>query len=418
MADHGYDFSVSNTASAPQRPKRPIGAATPEESPEQAGPIDQRFDVGFSYRVWFVDGVFTLDDARLADAIAPDQQRRRPSVLVFLDSGVAAADPSISQRIVDYFRAWSSRCRLVADPIVVEGGEAAKQGWSAIEPLFGHLRAFGLDRHDTVVTVGGGAVLDATGFVAATAHRGVRHVRIPTTVLSQNDSAVGVKNAINGFGSKNFIGTFAPPTAVLIDVSLLATLEVRDRCAGMAEAVKVAAIRDAAFFEWLEDHVSQLVAFERSAVAQSVRRAAVLHLEHIRDSGDPFEQGNARPLDFGHWVAHKLESMSDHALRHGEAVAIGMCVDTSYAAATGVASGAVRDRISVLLAGLGLPTSHSLLAQRGASGTLTVLDGLEEFRQHLGGDLSITLLSDIGRGLQVGDIDRAVMEMVCQSLAH
>src|SRR5690606_1083383 len=127
------------------------------------------------------------------------------------------------------------------------------------------------------IGLGGGAVLDAVGLVAATTHRGIRHVRVPTTVLSQNDSGAGVKNGVNLYDQKNFVGTFAPPCAVVNGLDLLDTLPPRDKIAGMAEAVKVALIRDAEFFEWLERHADDLVVFERSGMRHMIRRCAELH---------------------------------------------------------------------------------------------------------------------------------------------
>src|SRR5262249_48180532 len=153
-------------------------------------------------------------------------------------------------------------------------------------------------------------VLDAVGLVAATSHRGIRLIRVPTTVLAQNDSGVGVKNAVNLKGSKNFIGTFAPPFAVLNDLALIGNLPAREKIAGMAEAVKVALIRDAAFFQWLEQNIDALSLFERPAMAYMIRRCAEIHMRQIAEGGDPFESGSARPLDFGHWSAHKLESLT------------------------------------------------------------------------------------------------------------
>src|SRR4029079_4140447 len=126
--------------------------------------------------------------------------------------------------------------------------------------------AQGLDRHAFVMAVGGGALLDLVGYAAATTHRGGRLLRVPTTVLAQNDSGVGVKNGVNAFGVKNLVGTFAPPFAVINDLRFLQTLEPRERVAGMAEAVKVALVRDASFFEWMEAEAAGLAAFQAEAV--------------------------------------------------------------------------------------------------------------------------------------------------------
>jgi 3-dehydroquinate synthase len=299
--------------------------------------------------------------------------------------------------------------RLAADPAEVAGGEAAKNDPEALGWLQAGFHAAGLDRHSFVLIVGGGAVLDMVGYAAATTHRGLRIVRVPTTVLGQNDSGVGVKNGVNALGTKNLLGTFAPPFAVLNDRRFLETLSPRDRVEGMAEAVKVALIRDLPFFEWLEAHAARIAAFEAEAVAYSIRRCAELHLAHIAGSGDPFEAGSARPLDFGHWAAHKLETLTTHALRHGEAVAIGMALDCRYSVETGLLDEGSLARICNVLEALGLPTWDDALSRRDATGLPLVLRGLEEFREHLGGELSLTLLRGLGHGVEVREVEEAAL---------
>jgi len=248
-------------------------------------------------------------------------------------------------------------------------------------------------------------LLDAAGFAAATAHRGIRHVRIPTTTLSQADSGIGVKNGINAFGKKNFIGTFAPPHAVINDFNLLATLEPRDQRAGYVEAVKVACIRDRAFFGEIERDAEKLTTFEPAAMKRLIQRCAELHLDHIATSGDPFELGSARPLDFGHWSAHKLEQLSNFQIRHGEAVAIGIALDVVYSRQVGLLDAPSAERILTLLERLGFDLFANELLNVGSDGNLQVLGGLNEFREHLGGDLTITLLREIGRGVEVHEVN-------------
>jgi 3-dehydroquinate synthase len=185
----------------------------------------------------------------------------------------------------------------------------------------------------------------------------------------------------------------------------------------MAEAIKVALIRDGSFFDWLEDHAEALAKFEPSAVERLIERTAELHLAHIASSGDPFESKSARPLDYGHWIAHKLESMTDHALRHGEAVAIGMAVDTLYSAAKGLLDAASAERVVRLLRALSLPIYHPALHWLDETGRPRFLSGLEEFRQHLGGRLSVTLLTDVGGELQADKIDELVLFQQVERLA-
>jgi 3-dehydroquinate synthase len=233
-------------------------------------------------------------------------------------------------------------------------------------------------------------------------------VRVPTTVLGQGDSGVGVKNGVNAFGKKNFLGTFAPPFAVINDIEFLDTLPLRDQIAGMAEAVKVALIKDASFFRFIVESAAPLSRGERAPVEALVERCAGLHLEHIRSGGDPFELGSKRPLDFGHWAAHKLESLTEHRLRHGECVAIGMALDTVYASLVGLCSVDVRDTVLTTLETLGFALWDEALTML-ADGRPRVLEGLAEFREHLGGELTVTMLREVGSAVEVHAIDERAM---------
>jgi 3-dehydroquinate synthase len=254
------------------------------------------------------------------------------------------------------------------------------------------------------------------GLAAATAHRGLRHIRIPSTTLSQDDSGVGVKNGINAFGKKNFIGTFSPPFAVLNDFDLLESLAPRDKRAGYVEAVKVALIRDAAFFDTIEKNAARLREFDPDAMAELIYRCAELHVDHIASSGDPFEFGSARPLDFGHWAAHKLEQLSEYKIRHGEAVAIGIAVDVIYARLSHLLDSAAAERILQLLENLGFELFANELMHVNSTGSFMLLEGLEEFREHLGGELTITLVERIGRGIEVHALDLSLVMRAIQEL--
>ncbi|MGD0745604.1 MAG: 3-dehydroquinate synthase, partial [Verrucomicrobiota bacterium] len=234
----------------------------------------------------------------------------------------------------------------------------------------------------------------------------------------QADSGIGVKNGINAFGRKNFIGTFAPPYAVFNDFNLLATLEPRDKRAGYVEAVKVACIRDRAFFEEIERAADQLAAFEPAAVKRLIHRCAELHLDHIAASGDPFESGSARPLDFGHWSAHKLEQLSGFQIGHGEAVAIGIALDVIYSRNIGLLDAEAAGRILKLLERLGFSLFADELLGADAGNHLQILNGLEEFREHLGGELSITLLKKIGHSVEVHEMNLSKVVEAVHELQH
>jgi 3-dehydroquinate synthase len=369
----------------------------------------QRFAVAYEYPVHFTEFVFDPANPVLVEALARHEPERRHRCVVFVDDGLLEARPGLGDEIVAYARHHAARMELVAAPFPVPGGERIKSELFFVEQMQQRLFEHRIDRHSYVIAIGGGAVLDAVGLVAAVTHRGVRLIRVPTTVLAQDDSGVGVKNGVNSRGVKNFVGTFAPPFAVLNDLDLLTRLSERDKVAGMAEAVKVALIRDGAFFAWLERNADGLITFERAALAQMIRRCAELHMHQIARGGDPFETGSARPLDYGHWSAHKLESLTHHHVRHGEAVAIGIALDARYSVLAGLLAEGEDRRICALLEHLGFRLWHPALEARGADGNLAVLDGLREFREHLGGDLTVTLLQDIGSGIEVHAIDEARM---------
>ena len=359
--------------------------------------ILQRVPLVLEYPVVFTRGVFDSDNPALADVLALREPRRRHRIVAIIDGGVAGAWPALATQIERYAMHHADRIELAAPPWTIPGGEAAKHD-AVLGQLVASLAALRIDRHSFVIAIGGGAVLDVIGFAAATLHRGVRLVRLPTTVLAQNDAGVGVKNGINAFGAKNFLGTFAAPFAVIDDLRFLDTLAARDRVAGMAEAVKIALVRDPVFFDWLVEHAGALAAFEPGAVEKLVRRCAELHLAHIANGGDPFEQGNARPLDFGHWAAHKLEILTDYELRHGEAVAIGMVLDARYSVEAGLLDERDHAAIVGLIERLGLPVWHDALRDPALIG------GLADFREHLGGELTITLLAGIGHGVDTRDV--------------
>ncbi|MGH7981271.1 MAG: 3-dehydroquinate synthase family protein, partial [Limisphaerales bacterium] len=154
----------------------------------------------------------------------------------------------------------------------------------------------------------------------------------------------------------------------------------------------------------IEHHAGNLVEFEPNAMKRVIRRCAELHVVHIATGGDAFERGPARPLDFGHWAAHKLEQISDFTISHAEAVAIGIALDVIYSRMSGLLKHGPCERILNLLKRLGFRLYADEMLDAGAKGNLRILDGLEEFREHLGGRLTITLLKDIGRAVEAHEM--------------
>src|SRR6266581_2569154 len=380
--------------------------------------IERTIQVSYRHRVLFTRRVFDPSNPVLRDALANGEKKEQHKAFVVLDESLARAQPLLIRDIEAYFTAFSESMKLVCPPFVIEGGERTKNSYFHVSEIHSHIDRYHIDRHAYVIAVGGGAILDVVGLAAATAHRGCRLVRIPTTTLSQDDSGVGVKNGINAFGKKNFIGTFAPPFAVINDFDLLSSLSSRDKRAGYVEAVKVALIRDRAFFEEIENDLAALVHFEPAAMQRVIYRCAELHLDHIATAGDPFECGSARPLDFGHWSAHKLEQISEFKIRHGEAVAIGIALDTIYSRNLGLLEPASADRVLSLLENLGFNLYANELLHTDSANLPLVLAGLEEFREHLGGELTITLLKAIGQGIEVHEMDIPVVMRAIHELQH
>jgi 3-dehydroquinate synthase len=380
--------------------------------------IEGTVSVRYAHRIYFTRAVFSSENRVLADLLAPVEKQRPTRALVVIDEGVAKSFPFLPDNIVAYFSSQSSTTRLVGPPVRVPGGEAVKNGRGLVDQLHHLIDQHGICRHSYLLTIGGGALLDAAGFAAATAHRGIRHIRFPTTTLSQADGGIGVKNGINAFGKKNFIGTFSPPFAVINDSVFLSTLPPAEKRAGLIEAVKVALIRDAAFFDQIEQLADALAREETGAMEQIIFRCAQLHFQHIAESGDPFEFGSARPLDFGHWSAHKLEQLSGFALSHGAAVALGVALDSLYSYKVGLLSRESLERILSLTSRLGFSVSDPLMQRQDTNGNWTVLQGLEEFREHLGGELTITLLQEIGRGIEVHEMDSQLIRESILDLAQ
>ena len=368
------------------------------------------------HRLIFTRDVFAPDNATLVDVLTPREPGESLRALVFFDAGLLPSFPDLGARIERWFATQRDRVNLAAAPVPVPGGEAVKNDFHQLELVWGAINRTGLCRHSYVIAVGGGAVLDMVGFGAATAHRGIPLVRLPTTSLSQGDGGVGVKNGVNYFGKKNWLGAFGVPHAIVNDSVFLHALPPRARRCGLIEAVKVALIRDAAFFEFIAARVAALARFEPEAFEAVIRESARQHMEHIATAGDPFERGSARPLDFGHWAAHKLEQLSEFRVTHGEAVAVGMAIDLIYARRIGLLPTATAERILGVIQGLGFELFAPVQEIRTPTGRQDMLDGLEEFREHLGGRLSIPMIRAPGDRLEVHEIDGAVVKAAFDEL--
>lgn len=371
--------------------------------------LQQSFTVKFEYKVYFSKGLFNPSNSLFHDFLKGTGIVRK--IFFVVDAGVGL---DILQQVKNYFEIHRA-AELIPEILVLPGGEMVKNDTQYFDQILEAVNKYKIDRHSYIAAIGGGSVLDLVGYAAAVSHRGIRHIRIPTTVLSQNDSGIGVKNSINYFGKKNFLGTFAPPVAVFNDDLFIDTLSDRDYRSGISEAVKVALIKDSKFFEWIENHANDLVARNQEAMNYLIHRCAELHMQHIAGA-DPFETGSSRPLDFGHWSAHKLEQLSNFEVLHGEAVAMGMALDTVYSKLMAHLSDDECQRIIKLLKKLGFDLLHPLMQVSDAQSPIVL--GLEEFREHLGGELTIMLLNKIGEGLEVHEIDSEILKKASQELQN
>jgi 3-dehydroquinate synthase len=269
---------------------------------------------------------------------------------------------------------------VAAEAVVVPDGEAAKTAEVAAGAWeeFGRL---GLTRSDAVVGIGGGAVTDLAGFLAATWLRGVRVVQVPTSLLGMVDAAVGGKTGINTAAGKNLVGAFHPPAAVLADTDALAGLPEAEFRSGLAEVVKCGLIADGRVLELLEADPTG-----RADTTELIARAVQVKADAVGE--DLYDTGRREFLNYGHTLAHAIERVEDFGWRHGEAVAVGLVFAAELAAAAGRLSRADADRHRALIAAMGLPTSYrgdwAALQQvmridkkaRGASLRFVVLDGL------------------------------------------
>ncbi len=368
------------------------------------GDQDVSFSVPFVHRLRFTADVWHDDATTLLELLEPSGNGA-PRVQFWLDQQVAEANEELIRQIDEFCHRSGDRLQRVGNVQLVPGGETIKNDIHILERMLKVMHAADLDRRSYVVVIGGGAVLDAVGFAAAIAHRGIRLVRLPTTTLAQADSGIGVKNSVNLFQKKNWLGTFAVPWGVINDAALLSSLSDRDFICGFAEAVKVSLLKSATMFQDLARAAVSIRQRHMPAACDMIRRSAQLHLDHITQGGDPFEALEARPLDFGHWSAHRLESMSDFELRHGEAVAIGVAFDTVYSCLVHGLPPTAVDAVLHCLRDLGFSLYHPVLEQRDA-----LFTGLEEFRQHLGGRLTLTMLRGLGHSFEVHEVDRERME--------
>jgi 3-dehydroquinate synthase len=284
---------------------------------------------------------------------------------------------------------------------VLPAGERSKSLERAIE-LWDWLASSDLARRDVVVAFGGGVIADLGGWVASAYMRGLPYVNVPTTLLAQVDGALGGKVAVNHPVAKNLLGAFHQPAGVVADVALLRSQDGRHLRAGLAECIKKAVIASPAYWALIDARLEAILARDLDALEELVRGAAAIKTRLI--ARDPYEADLRRPLNFGHTVGHPLETASGYRpLLHGEAVALGMVVESRIAAARGLMPAGALDGLVDLLRRAGLPTRAT---------DLPVAIDAAAVRRHMGkvrliraGSLRYVLPAALGETVIADDVD-------------
>lgn len=366
--------------------------------------IKQTFSINYSYNIFFTKNIFNIDNKILINEFNNENLSEKKAIII-IDKNVIKYHKNLLSNIKDYFKTYKKYIKISCDPIIITGGEKIKNHYIIIKYLYKIIEKYKICRQSYLISIGGGTIQDLVGYAASTAHRGVKLIRIPTTVLSQDDSGVGVKNGINFMNKKNFIGSFAPPALVINDFNLIKSLSKKQITDGLSEAIKVSLIKDKDFFYYIEEN--SLNIYKEDVLEKIIYKSAKLHAEHISKYGDPFEKTSSRPLDFGHWIAHKIESISKYKISHGEAVGIGIVIDSTYSYLAKILKKKEWKKIIYCFLKLKISIFTEFLLEKN-EGYYRIFLGLEEFREHLGGKLTITFLKNIGEKIDLHHIDEKI----------
>lgn len=366
--------------------------------------IKQSFKIDFNYNIFFTKNLFDIKNKLLINILNKEDKNKK-KILIFIDRNVAKLHKTLLKNIQLYTDKYKNHINLKCHPILITGGEKIKNHYLLAKCIYNIINKYKICRKSYIMAIGGGTIQDLIGYIASTAHRGIKLIRIPTTVLSQDDSGIGVKNGINFLNKKNFIGCFDIPFAVINDFTFLKSLNNKILIEGISEAIKVSLIKDETLFHYIEKYTKQITERKQEYLEEIIYNCAKLHAEHISKNGDPFEKLSSRPLDFGHWSAHKIESLSKYKISHGNAVSIGIALDCTYSYLIKLLSKLEWKRIIKTLINLNLPIYSKELTIIKNNNQI-IFNGIEEFREHLGGKLTITLIKKIGNKLDVHHINK------------
>ncbi len=317
---------------------------------------------------------------------------KRPRAIVVTNDVVAPL-------YLDRLLAALDKTGVSAVSVILPDGEGHKD-WPTLNLIFDALLSARAERSTTLIALGGGVIGDMTGFAAATYQRGVPFIQIPTTLLSQVDSSVGGKTAINHPLGKNMIGAFYQPRLVLADIATLDTLPDRELKAGLAEVIKYGLIRDLPFFEWLEANIDRLLARDAEALAFAVERSCRNKAEVV--VADETEQGERATLNLGHTFGHAIETGLGYGVwLHGEAVAVGSVMAAELSRRLGWLTADDLTRICRLFERAGLPVVGPDM------GTARYLELMGHDKKVSDGKLRLILLQQIGQARIHGEASRA-----------
>jgi 3-dehydroquinate synthase len=345
---------------------------------------------GRSYAIVIGENLVASAGNRIADALP----RARCAVV---------SDQTVADLHLAPLKASLEECGIFLGSAVVAPGEASKS-FPVLAKVCETLLDLGVERGDCVVAFGGGVVGDLAGFAASILRRGVRVVQMPTTLLSQVDSAIGGKTGIDTKQGKNLIGTFHQPSLVLADISVLSTLSKREFRAGYAEVAKYGLLGDAPFFAWLEESWADVFsgqdAKRRRAVETSARAKA-----RIVEADEREESGTRALLNLGHTFGHALEAFAGYSdrLLHGEAIAIGMRLAFTYSVEQGLCPADDAARVAKHFTDVGLPTEIAAIPG-DAPTTGELLRIMAQDKKVRGGKLALVLVRGIGQAFVEGDV--------------
>ncbi|NIF03130.1 3-dehydroquinate synthase [Pantoea sp. Acro-805] len=306
------------------------------------------------------------------------------------DNAMLVTNETLAPLYLDKLSTLLSQAGVKVDQVILPDGEKYKT-LAVMDEVFTALLQKPHGRDTTLIALGGGVIGDLTGFAAASYQRGVRFIQVPTTLLSQVDSSVGGKTAVNHPLGKNMIGAFYQPASVVVDTDCLATLPARELASGLAEVIKYGIILDGDFFQWLEQNLDALLALDEKAMAYCIRRCCELKAEVV--AADEREMGLRALLNLGHTFGHAIEAHMGYGnWLHGEAIAAGMVMAARTAERLGQFSSADTDRIIALLLRAGLPV-HGPSSMKAEE----YLPHMMRDKKVLAGEMRLVLPLAIGR---------------------